>query len=93
MRTIRRYYGIFIISHSAWIILCCLYHFCNVCRRGEIITTIRLFSCGYLIFNTILFISNDYNSMQNYLLILNMGVVMYAWMAIKGFWSKPLKLK
>ncbi|WP_419188723.1 DUF5080 family protein [Staphylococcus epidermidis] len=53
----------------------------------------RLFSCGYLIFNTILFISNDYNSMQNYLLILNMGVVMYAWMAIKGFWSKPLKLK
>lgn len=39
------------------------------------------------------FINNDYNSMQNYLLILNMGVVLYAWMAIKGFWSKPLKLK
>ncbi|MGW7926531.1 DUF5080 family protein [Staphylococcus xylosus] len=39
------------------------------------------------------FISNDYNSMQNYLLILNMGVVLYAWMAIKDFWSKPLKIK
>lgn len=39
------------------------------------------------------FISSDYNSMQNYLLILNMGVVLYAWMSIKGFWSKPLKLK
>nr|WP_263314536.1 DUF5080 family protein [Mammaliicoccus sp. Marseille-Q6498] len=40
-----------------------------------------------------LFMKEDYYSMQNYMIILNMGVGGYAWMAIKGFWTKPLKLK
>ncbi|MCG7337690.1 DUF5080 family protein [Staphylococcus arlettae] len=70
-------------------------HFTSVMYAEKMkVLPIYLYSAAFILYLIpLFFIDKDYNSMQNSMLVLNMGVVLYAWIAIKGVWSKPLKLK
>lgn len=40
-----------------------------------------------------LFIGDDYQNISNYALVLSIGFLLYTWLAIKSFWTRPYKLK
>ncbi|MHD0398627.1 DUF5080 family protein [Staphylococcus simulans] len=42
---------------------------------------------------TFFFVDPSFNSLQNYILVLILGVVVYGWLAIKSFWTRPYEVK
>lgn len=42
---------------------------------------------------TFLFVDPNFNSLQNYIFVLTLGFVVYGWLAIKSFWTRPYQVK
>ncbi|UXR49899.1 DUF5080 family protein [Staphylococcus simulans] len=42
---------------------------------------------------TFFFVDSSFSSLQNYILVLIISVVVYGWLAIKSFWTRPYKVK
>ncbi|AYU53982.1 DUF5080 family protein [Staphylococcus debuckii] len=42
---------------------------------------------------TFFFVNPSFSSLQNYIFVLTLGFVVYGWLAIKSFWTRPYQVK
>ncbi|AMY05697.1 DUF5080 domain-containing protein [Staphylococcus condimenti] len=42
---------------------------------------------------TFLFVNPSFSALQNYIFVLTLGFVVYGWLAIKSFWTRPYQVK
>lgn len=80
------------------VILCALYYIVYISSvmysQGYRVMPLIIYIGVFVLYAiSFIFISPEYESRGNYICFLCIGVIVYSWMSISGFWTRPLELK